>query len=98
MLSSDQSELSHNYSKTTVNAYLKMVESFANHFHCSPDQLGPEEIRAYQVASVHRKEAGSTHGRASHACIAFFLLQDTEAELSRRRSALPEGGSKASDH
>ena len=36
----------HNYSKTTVNAYLKMVASFANHFHRSPDQLGPEEIRA----------------------------------------------------
>jgi hypothetical protein len=34
-----------NYSKTTVNVYLKIVAAFAEHFHRSPDQLGPEEIR-----------------------------------------------------
>ena len=34
-----------NYSQTTVKAYLKIVESFANHFHRSPDQLGSAEIR-----------------------------------------------------
>lgn len=38
-----------NYSQTTVKGYLKIVESFAKYFHCSPDQLGPEQIRAYQV-------------------------------------------------
>jgi integrase/recombinase XerD len=38
-----------NYSQTTVNGYLKVVESFAKHFHRAPDQLGPEQIRAYQV-------------------------------------------------
>ena len=38
-----------NYSQTTVKAYLKIVESFANHFHRSPDQLGSAEIRSYQV-------------------------------------------------
>jgi integrase/recombinase XerD len=48
-----------NYSKTTVNAYLKMVGSFANHFHRSPDQLGPEEIRAYQVYLFTEKKLGA---------------------------------------
>jgi Phage integrase, N-terminal SAM-like domain len=38
-----------NYSQTTVNGYLKIVEAFAKHFLRSPDQLGPEQIRAYQV-------------------------------------------------
>ena len=86
-----------NYSKTTVNAYLKMVESFANHFHRSPDQLGPEEIRL-SGAPVHRKEVGSTNGRAPHGCIALFLLQDTEAELSHRRSSLSADVEKIADY
>ena len=38
-----------NYSQTTVKAYLHSIEAFAKHFHRSPDQLGPDEIRSYQV-------------------------------------------------
>lgn len=38
-----------NYSQTTVNGYLKVVAAFAKHFNRPPDQLGPEQIRAYQV-------------------------------------------------
>jgi site-specific recombinase XerD len=38
-----------NYSQTTVKGYLKVVEAFARYFHRSPDQLGPEQIRACQV-------------------------------------------------
>ena len=38
-----------NCSQTTVKGYLKVVESFASYFHRSPDQLGPEQIRAYQA-------------------------------------------------
>jgi hypothetical protein len=41
-----------NYSRTTVKSYLKVVEAFASYFHRSPDQLGPEQIRAYQVHRV----------------------------------------------
>jgi len=38
-----------NYAQTTVKSYLKIVEAFAKHFGRSPDQLGPEQIRTYQV-------------------------------------------------
>ena len=38
-----------NYSQTTVKTYLRPVEDFAKHFRRSPDQLGPDEIRSYQV-------------------------------------------------
>jgi hypothetical protein len=47
-----------NYSQTTVTAYLKTVESFAKHFHKSPDQLGPDEIRAYQVYLLQERKQG----------------------------------------
>ena len=38
-----------NYSQTTRTAYLFAVEQFAKHFHRSPDQLGLDHIRDYQV-------------------------------------------------
>jgi integrase/recombinase XerD len=33
--------------QTTVKGYLKIVEAFAKYFRRTPDQLGPEQIRAY---------------------------------------------------
>jgi integrase/recombinase XerD len=38
-----------NLSPNTRDSYLQQVSQFARHFGRSPEQLGPEEIRAYQV-------------------------------------------------
>ena len=62
-----------NYSQTTVKGYLKIVASFAKHFHCSPDQLGPEQIRAYQLYLItERKLNARTVGHHTAALRFFF--------------------------
>jgi integrase/recombinase XerD len=62
-----------NYSQTTVKGYLKIVEAFANYFHRSPDQLGPEQIRAYQVyLFTGRKLNARTVGHHTAALRFFF--------------------------
>jgi integrase/recombinase XerD len=38
-----------NYAQNTVRAYIHAIEDFAKYFHRSPDRLGPEHIREYQV-------------------------------------------------
>lgn len=38
-----------NFSPHTQATYVQQVTQFARHFRRSPDTLGPEEIRAYQV-------------------------------------------------
>ena len=38
-----------NYAQNTVRTYIKIVEKFAKHFGRSPERLGPDQIREYQV-------------------------------------------------
>ena len=38
-----------NYSPNTIRAYLECVAAFARHFDTSPDRLGPEHVRTYQL-------------------------------------------------
>ena len=45
-----------NYSVGTIRLYLLHVAAFAQHFHRSPDQLGAEEIRRYQLFLIQEKK------------------------------------------
>jgi site-specific recombinase XerD len=38
-----------NYSRCTINNYIRMVARFAQHFGRSPERLGPEHVRDYQL-------------------------------------------------
>ena len=46
-----------NFSPHTTQAYVRYVRRFAEHFGRSPDQLGPEDIRSFQV---HLKDEGAS--------------------------------------
>jgi len=45
-----------NLALNTQTSYLQQVSLFARHFNKSPEALGPEEIRAYQVYLIHEKK------------------------------------------
>ena len=45
------------YSPTTIRLYLSSVAEFAKHFRKSPDQLGSEHIRQYQLFLIKEKQA-----------------------------------------
>lgn len=48
------------YSPTTTRLYLHSVAEFAKHFRKSPEQLGPEHIRQYQLFLIKQKQAGQS--------------------------------------
>src|SRR5271165_6565589 len=51
-----------NYSPATIRSYLRCVAEFAQHFHRSPDQLGADDIRQFQLFLIkQRRLAWSTY-------------------------------------
>ena len=52
-----------NLAANTQESYVKHVAQFARHFQKSPELLGPEQIRAYQIYLTNEKKLEI--GRAS---------------------------------
>ena len=65
-----------NYAPTTVACYIRSVAEFAQHFNKPPDQLGPEEIRSWQLFLLREKRVKlSTYIQA--VCALRFFYQNT---------------------
>src|SRR5919109_4464394 len=47
------------YSPHNIDGYLRYAAQFAKHFHTSPDHLGPEHIRTYQLHLLHTQASES---------------------------------------
>src|SRR5215470_1364965 len=85
-----------NYTTGSTRLYLQHVPAFAQHFHRSPDQLGAEEIRRYQLFLIKEKKlAWSSYNQIVCALRFFyaktlkrsFLLSDIP--FPRRGQQLP---------
>jgi integrase/recombinase XerD len=85
-----------NYSSRTIRLYLRHVAEFAKHFHRSPDQLGAEDIRQYQLFLIQEKKlAWSSYNQIVCALRFFyaktlkraFLLEDIP--FPRKEQRLP---------
>src|SRR5215471_16994106 len=69
-----------NYTQTTRKAYLFAVEQFAKHFGCSPDKLGLNHIRDYQVHLFRvKKLKPARYPRWRH--------EHTQSDIQPRRSS-----------
>jgi len=65
-----------NYARRTIETYTRHVAGFARHFGRSPEELGPEEIRSYQLYLVQEKGVSwSTFNQA--VCALRFLYRIT---------------------
>ena len=64
-----------NYSAGTTRRYLRFVERFAQHFHKSPDKLGPDHLRSYQAYLLRDRKLcpGSVENHV--AALRFFFVR-----------------------
>ena len=61
-----------NYAQHTTRSYIRTVEDFARHFHCSPDRLGPRHIQ-YQ-ADLFEKRSCAEQCRGPSGSLKVLLL------------------------
>src|SRR5947208_2239943 len=78
------------YSEATTRYYIRAVERFAQHFHCSPDRLGTRHIREYQAQlfTVQKVSPGSV---TNHLCaLRFFYIQTLKRPWSITDTPYPK--------
>ena len=86
-----------NYSPKTQEVYVECVSLFARHFGKSPELLGPEQIRSYQLFLAHEKKASWSRFNQT-VCALRFLYRHTlhkdwiiqHIPFPRKESRLPE--------
>lgn len=85
-----------NYSSETIRSYTATVADFARYFHQSPDQLGPQQVRVYQLYLIHERKLAWPTVQARLAGLRFFYTRtlkqqwfDTEVAKPKVRRKLP---------
>lgn len=90
-----------NKSEKTIENYVLAVEHFARHFGKSPELLGPEEIRSYQLYLIHDKGVSKSYFNiivsALRLLYSVTLRKEWAVEripMAKREKSLPEVLSK----
>jgi integrase/recombinase XerD len=85
-----------NYTPATIRSYTATVAEFARHFHKSPDQLGPEQVRTYQLHLLNDRKLAWPTIQVRMAGLRFFYTRtlkqswfDTDVAKPKVRRKLP---------
>src|SRR5580692_3080959 len=78
-----------NYSPSTVRAYIRCIADFAEHFNQSPDKLGSEEIRSYQLFLLNQKRVKLSTYIQSVCALRFFYQNTLRRRIEIDRIPLP---------
>ena len=79
-----------NYSQATAHAYVAAIRRFAEHFHRSPDQLGREHIRQYQLHLIDERKLRPKSVMVQMAALRFLYLKVLRRSYSRDDLPLPK--------
>jgi hypothetical protein len=77
-----------NLTRHTQQTYIEQVSRFARHFGQSPERLGTEQIRAYQVYLIGERKLAPTSHSVTVAALRFLY---TGPSPSPARSRAPSG-------
>jgi integrase/recombinase XerD len=79
-----------NYSQATAHAYVAAIRRFAEHFHRSPDLLGREHIRQYQLHLIEDRKLRPKSIMVQMAVLRFLYLKVLRRSYSRDDLPLPK--------
>jgi len=83
-----------NYSADTARLYIRHVAKFAQHFHRSPDQLGAEHIRQYQLFLIQEKKLAWSSYNQIIAALRFFYTKTLKRAFLLQDIPFPRMGQK----
>ena len=72
-----------NYSEATAVAYVGGIRRFAEYFHRSPEQLGREQIRQYQLHLIEERKLAPKSIKVQMAALRFLYLKVLRRSYSR---------------
>ncbi len=78
-----------NYAPTTVECYVRSVAEFAQHFNKPPDQLGPEEVRKWQLFLLNEKRVNLSTYIQAVCGLRFFYRNTLNRKIEIDRIPLP---------
>src|ERR1700690_1363177 len=78
-----------NYAPRTAECYVRSVAEFAKHFNRPPDQLGPEEIRAWQLFLIREKRVKTSSYIQAICGLPFFYRNPLNRQTDIDRIPLP---------
>lgn len=61
-----------NFTEQTQKRYVEAVAAFARHFGASPERLGPEEVRAYQLHLIEKRQCSWSHVNVTVCALRFL--------------------------
>lgn len=79
-----------NYSHATAQSYVGAIRRFAEYFHRSPDQLGPEHIRRYQLHLVQERKLHPRSIRLQMSALRFLFRKVLKRRCSNDDLVLPK--------
>jgi site-specific recombinase XerD len=79
-----------NYSQQTTRSYIRTVEDFARHFHCSPDRLAPRHIREYQAELFQKRKLSAGSVAVRLAALRFFYCKTLQKGWSIADTPYPK--------
>ena len=79
-----------NYSQATAVAYVGAIRRFAAYFHRSPDQLGPEHVRQFQLYLVRERKLQPSTVLLQMSAIRFLFVKTLKRNYRRDDLPLPK--------
>jgi integrase/recombinase XerD len=79
-----------NYSQATALAYVSAIRRFAEFFHCSPEALGPQHVRQYQLHLVQERKLRPRTVMQQMAALRFLYLKTLQRHYRRDDLPLPK--------
>src|SRR6516165_8212835 len=79
----------HSLSPKTIRLYINWVADFAQYFHASPEQLGPEHVRSYLLHLVQERQVSCNVQKQARLALKFLYRVTLDRSGSSKRSPAP---------